>query len=92
VLRKYKFIGKDMIISLNKLFTYFLLPERLLERVELHSWWLDVLTKSKKQEFEQVVHMSWERGSVYFDTVKMIHWRELLKENRAKRDLRFHQW
>jgi hypothetical protein len=63
-----------------------------MERVELHSWWLDVLAKSKKQEFEQVVHMSWERGSIYFDTVKMIHWRELLKENRVQRDLRFHKW
>ncbi len=41
------------------------------ERAELNSWWFNVLTKSKKQEFEQVVHISWERGSIYFDTVKI---------------------
>ena len=33
--------------------------------------WLNVLAKSKKKEFEQVVHISWERGSIYFDTVKI---------------------
>jgi hypothetical protein len=41
------------------------------EREELNSWWFDVLTKSKKQRSGQVVHMSWERGSIYFDTVKI---------------------
>ena len=47
------------------------LTGRLVERTELISWWFDVLAKSKKEEFEQMVHMSWERGSVYFDTVKI---------------------
>ena len=37
----------------------------------LKAWWLNVLTKTDKQEFEQVVHISWERGSIYFDTVKI---------------------
>jgi len=37
----------------------------------LHSRWFDMLTKSKRQESEQVVHISWERGSIYFDTVKI---------------------
>jgi hypothetical protein len=70
-LRKYKFIGKD-INDIPKQTVYVLsLTGRLVERVELISWWFDVLTKSKKQEFEQMVHMSWERGSVYFDTVKI---------------------
>jgi hypothetical protein len=30
-----------------------------------------VLAKTEKQEFEQVVHIAWERGSIYFDTVKI---------------------
>lgn len=30
-----------------------------------------MLAELEKQEFEQVVHMSWERGSIYFDTVKI---------------------
>ena len=37
----------------------------------LYSRWFDVLAKSKKQEFEQVIHITWERGSIYFDTVKI---------------------
>ena len=40
----------------------------------LKTWWFDVLTKTNKQEFEQMVHMSWERGSIYFDTVKIYQW------------------
>lgn len=37
----------------------------------LISRWFDVLTKAEKQELEQVVHITWERGSIYFDTVKI---------------------
>ena len=38
---------------------------------DLESRWFDVLTKSKKQRFGQVVHITWERGSIYFDGVKI---------------------
>ena len=41
------------------------------ERSALLAGWFDMLAKTEKQEFEQVVHMSWERGSIYFDTVKI---------------------
>ena len=37
----------------------------------LNAWWFDVLAKLEKQVFEQVVHITWERGSIYFDTVKI---------------------
>ena len=50
---------------------YYLWPEMVEELRNLHSWWFNMLTKSKRQESEQVVHISWERGSIYFDTVKI---------------------
>jgi hypothetical protein len=41
------------------------------ERIRLNAGWLDMLAKTEKQEFEQEVHIAWERGSIYFDTVKI---------------------
>ena len=41
------------------------------ERGVLFSRWFDVLTKSEKLGVERWVHISWERGSIYFDTVKI---------------------
>ena len=46
-------------------------PEMVEERLELNSRWFNMLAKLEKQVFEQVVHISWERGSIYFDTVKI---------------------
>ena len=47
------------------------LQEMVQERSGLKTRWFDVLAKLKKQVFEQDVHISWERGSIYFDTVKI---------------------
>ena len=41
------------------------------ELFTLETGWFNVLAKLEKQEFEQDVHISWERGSIYFDTVKI---------------------
>jgi hypothetical protein len=46
-------------------------PEMVAERWPLNAWWFNMLAKLEKQVFEQVVHISWERGSIYFDTVKI---------------------
>lgn len=37
----------------------------------LESRWFDVLAKSEIARFGQVVHITWERGSIYFDSVKI---------------------
>jgi hypothetical protein len=34
-------------------------------------WWFHALTETGKQKFSVVVHITWERGSIYFDTVKI---------------------
>ena len=41
------------------------------EQEILISRWFNVLAKTKEQVFEQVIHMFWETGSIYFDTVKI---------------------
>ena len=43
----------------------------LKERRELVSRWFNVLTESEKLGVKRWVHMSWERGSIYFDSVKI---------------------
>ncbi len=59
-----------MVNDLGDTVTCKLLPE-MVQEVFLETRWFNVLTKLKKQEVEQDVHISWERGSIYFDPVKI---------------------
>lgn len=38
---------------------------------DLFSRWFDVLAKSEKLGIKRRVHIAWERGSIYFDGVKI---------------------
>jgi hypothetical protein len=54
-------------------------------------WWLHALAETGKQKFSVVVHITWERGSIYFDDIKI--WEPVMAEykNRDKRDRSIHQ-
>jgi len=37
----------------------------------LKARWFNMLAKTKEQVVEQKVHITWERGSIYFDPIKI---------------------
>jgi hypothetical protein len=39
--------------------------------VQMNFWWLHALAETSKQKFGVVVHITWERGSIYFEDIKV---------------------
>jgi hypothetical protein len=37
----------------------------------MNFWWLHALAETGKQKFGVVVHITWERGSIYFEDIKV---------------------
>jgi hypothetical protein len=37
----------------------------------MNFWWFHALTKTGEQKFNVVVHITWERGSIYFEDIKV---------------------
>lgn len=60
--------------------------------LRLAPWRFNPLAEFKQKGVYNVVHVTWERGSVYFDDIKVYLAPILGKQIRAKRDLRFHKW